>query len=233
MSVGSQGNFVGFGTPVLTTLTQEWNGISWATVPSPNPATASNAELTDVSCISTSFCMAVGWATFGSGLVDSPLAEQWNGTSWSMTTLTGLATTSGLNAVSCTSATSCVAVGFSGPLRHLEWRRLEHGHPPVACVAPMKSSLTGLALQCEHVLHGGRPVVGVRQRRWQQLPLDHTLTEEWTNNTWSIIPSPKHLLYQVPLARTRLVEVSCIGSSFSGTAVGDGFHSGTPGPMST
>ncbi len=81
---------------------------SWAYVTGvPNVASANNF-LEAVSCVSSTFCMAVGYE----GSTNVSLAEEWNGTSWS--NVTGTALTGQLWAVSCSSTTFCMAVGFSG-----------------------------------------------------------------------------------------------------------------------
>ncbi len=62
-----------------------------------------------VSCTSPDFCMAVG------GSVNAiPLAEEWNGTDWSILpaeTFPPGGVTGGLHGVSCTSSSACTAVG--------------------------------------------------------------------------------------------------------------------------
>ena len=81
---------------------------SWSIVSSPNRTPGGNM-LSDVSCVTASFCMAVG----SSGTGTATLAEPWNGSSWSIANTPPLPTgTSGsLNEVSCPSASFCVAVG--------------------------------------------------------------------------------------------------------------------------
>jgi subtilisin family serine protease len=75
-----------------------------------SPATTAVASLTDVSCPSTGECVAVGTVE------GKPLAERWNGASWSAVSvpLPGGATGGALTDVSCASATSCVAIGTHG-----------------------------------------------------------------------------------------------------------------------
>lgn len=87
----------------------------------PNPdATGvdpANSTLTSVSCVSASFCMAVGWTFewFDPSIqiwTYSTLAEEWNGSAWKIQATPALPNSSGqLLGVSCVSPTSCVAVG--------------------------------------------------------------------------------------------------------------------------
>lgn len=78
-----------------------WNGSSW----SAGPAVAGFSSVGSLSCVSATFCEAVGGGPAGEN------AAAWNGTSW-----TDQAVSAALAAVSCASASSCEAVGQShGP----------------------------------------------------------------------------------------------------------------------
>jgi hypothetical protein len=86
-----------FGNQV-SSLAEKWDGASWQVVGS------SGADLAAVSCLSSSWCMAVGAG-----------AEEWNGSSWSpLTTPSTASTTDQLNGLSCVSSSDCLAVGSSG-----------------------------------------------------------------------------------------------------------------------
>jgi hypothetical protein len=94
-------------------MAASWNGRSWTVenVPSPGgPST--DTTLQAVSCRSTTDCIAVGIA--GGPFAFQTLAEQWNGTAWTimrMPKLGGAKAASGLGSVSCPGATRCTAVG--------------------------------------------------------------------------------------------------------------------------
>jgi hypothetical protein len=95
-------------------LAAHWNGKSWSDESAVSPQPAS--FLQSVSCPSSTACIAVGTAgTYsGSALASAPLAEQWNGSSWTALTVPDpfpSGNLAELNSVSCTSATSCMAVG--------------------------------------------------------------------------------------------------------------------------
>ena len=71
--------------------------------------------LVGVSCITTSFCIAVGYAYFSGGSTYTSLIEQWNGTAWSVVQGTVAPTSDNyLEGVSCTSTTFCMAGGGVG-----------------------------------------------------------------------------------------------------------------------
>ena len=82
----------------------------------PTPIGGSFPELVGVSCTSTSACTGVGSVQLEDGSV-IPLAERWNGSSWSPQTVPAPPTTASvpyaiLNDISCVSSTECVAVGY-------------------------------------------------------------------------------------------------------------------------
>jgi hypothetical protein len=68
------------------TLTVMWNGTSWSVVPSPNQANVSADQFLAVTCLSASYCWAVGnWQIVGSGnSTFGALTERWNGTKWAL-----------------------------------------------------------------------------------------------------------------------------------------------------
>ena len=98
------------------TLVERWNGSKWSVMATPNPAGATNSYLQAVSCASATNCIAVGYSSQGNKL--SSLAEQWNGTKWSvMVTPSPVSWTNpALESVSCASPTSCMAVGHGRAL---------------------------------------------------------------------------------------------------------------------
>jgi hypothetical protein len=97
-----------------------WRGRGWRRerVPLPWPRPQS-ATLSGVSCVSTTFCVAVGDASSGAGAQPSPtyrdrtLAEIWNGHRWRISRTPNPRRRSALTAVSCVSRSDCMAVGSS------------------------------------------------------------------------------------------------------------------------
>ncbi|HET8566935.1 MAG TPA: hypothetical protein VFL77_10730 [Solirubrobacterales bacterium] len=89
-----------------------WNGLSWTVQEPPVPGGAGQSHLEGVSCTSATSCFSAGWLDNSAGKF-VPLAETWNGSSWSWKEGTVPATASAayFYAVSCTSSTSCIAAG--------------------------------------------------------------------------------------------------------------------------
>lgn len=97
----------GFGGSHLT-LAEVWHGRKWAVMPTPTPAgTGYGTFLRAVSCVSVSWCMAVGQYDSKQGTFT--LAEMWNGQSWSI--VSPQPAGQSLGAVWCVSASYCLAVG--------------------------------------------------------------------------------------------------------------------------
>ena len=98
-----------------TAVIQRWTGQDWAVPTTPlMPATRpGNVLLSDVSCVSPTFCMAVGYQQVGAH--DLALAEGWNGTQWRTLPMPAVSGSVDLQAVSCTSTSFCRAVGTVDP----------------------------------------------------------------------------------------------------------------------
>jgi hypothetical protein len=104
---------------VYLALVERWDGSSWKLQSTPPPPSGSTfIGLNGVSCASATACTAVGGYNIASSTPGQfPLAESWNGSTWSLQSTPGLpGMTSGqLNSVSCTSA-ACFAVGNLGAI---------------------------------------------------------------------------------------------------------------------
>ena len=97
------------------TLAENWNGSHWVVVPSPSPSATSSNLLTGISCLSSSWCLAVGYDSQSNQL--QTLIESWNGSEWSVipnpSPTPDLGPSNVLEGVACASATSCSAAGYS------------------------------------------------------------------------------------------------------------------------
>ncbi len=93
---------------VAENLIDHWDGSAWTMQTAPAPAAGVTEALTAISCPAADDCTAVGSTSLNGG---QPLAESWNGTSWTdVDTVPGL-TGSEFESVSCVAATTCQAVG--------------------------------------------------------------------------------------------------------------------------
>jgi hypothetical protein len=121
------GNFTTIkGTNVSTfTLTMHWNGSAWTILPSPNPAvptpTGADQSLNGVVEIAPNDVWAVGGTTDLTGFQPArPIAMHWNGTAWSLTSLSKLGN-GGLTSVTASSPASIWAAGTVGTGSVLHW----------------------------------------------------------------------------------------------------------------
>ncbi len=100
------------GSSAEKTLSEKWSGTTIAVVPS--PPSGSNTEIEDngISCLSATFCIAVG-RVFESG-GDQILSEKWNGSKWTLLTSPTMGADAFVDVlgVSCKSTTFCMAVGW-------------------------------------------------------------------------------------------------------------------------
>src|SRR6185437_15400201 len=90
-------------------LAQIWNGKSWSLTSTAVPAGSFLSSLQAVACSGPSNCMAVGWETTSKTAPETPLAESWNGSAW--TVLPAPAGLTVIDGVACPTASLCLAVG--------------------------------------------------------------------------------------------------------------------------
>jgi hypothetical protein len=198
------------------TLAERWNGTEWSIQSTPNPSGATEASLKDVSCASSTTCAAVGFYISSKG-TPSTLAEQWNGSEWSVqsTPNPSGATQSELRGMSCSSSTACTAVGWyknsSGYTALAErWNGTEWSIQSVS--NPTGATLSWLGgVSCAS--SSTCTAVGDYTN---SSDVTVTLAERWNDTEWSVqsIPSPSGSTENV------LGGVSC-SSSTACTAVGD------------
>jgi hypothetical protein len=99
-----------------------WNGTAWTVTTSAASNNNSPSENTNllkgVTCLSTSYCWAVGDSEVGTQPART-LIDRWDGTSWTLATGTPNATDTTLNdvlrGVACGDASNCAAVGDAFP----------------------------------------------------------------------------------------------------------------------
>src|SRR5262249_14222180 len=194
------------------TLAERWNGTSWSIQATPNPP-APRAGLSAVSCLSASFCTAVGAQT-SRWQSQTPLAQAWNGTAWSIehTPAPASATQSFLFGVACPAATNCFSAGQGGgnagsaPLVQ-HWDGATWSIPRTPVTPGFHGSLYGISCTsgtaCTAVgesftSHGGR-----------------TLAERWNGSSWSVQQTRN-----VPRPRDSLLDAVSCASASSCVAVG-------------
>ena len=178
----------------------------WLIFPTPNLG-AVGSGLNGVSCVSQSFCIAVGYKS-RPGWQAEALIERWNGTVWSTVSAP---TTGELRGVSCTSAKFCVAVGSyeqegspdsSGPRSVIDTWDGTTWSSTAAAPSNGKFSLTAVScVSPSFCIAVGGGIGGGPPR---------TLVLSWNGVTWSHVDSPNAGYY----APNELRGVSCASSTF-------------------
>ncbi len=95
------------------TLAEAWNGTEWKIEPTTNPEGAKNSQFHELSCSSSTACMAVGQYE-NSSKMQLAFSEAWNGTEWKLQSTPNPegAKENYLLGVWCSSLTSCEATGY-------------------------------------------------------------------------------------------------------------------------
>jgi hypothetical protein len=188
-----------------------WDGTAW----SAGPAITGFSRVSSISCLSASFCEAVGNGPSGQN------AASWNGTSWTDQATPGPVSAS-FNSVSCTTASSCEAVGqnFNGQVITLAeswdgsaWTIQSSPNPSATQSSQLSAVSCASATSCT-------AVGSYQSSNVSNFGDFQTLVETWDGTAWTIQASPN------PSPNGDFLEgVSC-GASQVCTAVGQGPDAG-------
>jgi hypothetical protein len=170
VAVGASSYPSGHQIPNQKALVEQFSSGRWTIASTPAIAGATSTSLSDVSCPGADFCVAVGSAQFaGPHPSPVPLAEMWNGTSWSdgMLPVPSGGSEPALTAVSCATPGVCVAVGnyiddksdtyrpLAEQLGDSVWAMVQTPVPPIGGGTIANSELTDIAcpslVSCEAV----------------------------------------------------------------------------------
>ncbi|MGO9900054.1 MAG: hypothetical protein ACLP0J_10245 [Solirubrobacteraceae bacterium] len=221
----------------------------WAIQPTVLPTELADSEMSSVSCVSSTSCMAVGdvdngYNSTGTSILDpAALAESWNGTAWDniQPTADTAGQTTYLDQVSCVSATFCMAVGSTSPAAVPFAPPFEVGgeggrapaelwngtdwtiQPTPSPAGKEGTALTGVscltATFCVAVGEGG--------------PDEEGFAEIWNGSDWRLLPTPSTVQVRslddrgrASRQRVSLTAVSCVTRAAC-TAVGS--YNSTPG----
>ncbi len=191
---------------------ESWNGSEWKLNTPAMPSGAKEPDLESVSCTSSAACTAVGWYLTSSGSIE-PLAERWNGTSWTIQPTPGAPSKDyyALGGVDCTSSTACIAVGqnVTGVLESMTLAESWNGTEWKVVTTPGKGSLGGISCTsssaCTAV--GGTGFSG------------EPLAERWNGTEWSTQKTAK--ISSASLSGVACMSTtSCIAVGSSGGTLG-------------
>ena len=224
MAVGEYGTGETAGPPgpITHTLAETWNGTVWSIVSSPNPSGGGPSALKSVSCLSSTSCMAVGSSTNAASPYEvDGLAEQWNGSVWSIVAVppSPKHSSTSLSGVSCTKSTFCMAVGNSGPDAGVvsavstlaeQWNGTAWSVASTPDPSPVQADLSKVS--CLDAVNGGCLAVGNQAAALGGTT--QTLSELWRGGTWSVLASPDPSTTHL----SELTDVSCTVNFFCMTS---------------
>jgi hypothetical protein len=182
-AVGSYLNKVGD----YVTLAESWDGTAWSLQHTPHPSGSTFYVFDGVSCISSSDCEAVG--DYLAKDDEMPLAESWNGTSWSIQDIRAPSGGSQdqVKGVSCTESGACTAVGSYVNSKNktvvlveawngTKWSLQSAPEPTGSRVAAL------YGVSCTSTPSSSCTAVGSSQNKSG----NSTVAEEWNGTTWSV-----------------------------------------------
>ena len=201
---------------VARSETMHWNGSSWNLITSPNTALDRNNYLGHVTCLTTSDCWAVGQSTDDIGTARQALSMHWDGTAWSIVTVSPIDTSqsaeTAFEGVACNSTSDCWAVGFS---LIQDWAGLiEHwnGNAWTLVPTPPLSDPTSRSIFYDVTCTGASDCTAVGVQWTSPLTgsaLYQTLIAHYDGTAWSVVPSPN----TAPDVDNILSAVSCQSGS--------------------
>jgi hypothetical protein len=116
VSCATTSSCLAVGSAAGRVLAESWKGTRWTIVPSADPSTTAYGELTGLTCSSATRCLAVGYETDTLYHADLTLAEEWDGSAWTIVPSAApgraLSRSSALHAMSCGAPGQCLAVGY-------------------------------------------------------------------------------------------------------------------------
>lgn len=201
------------------TLILHNDGTGWSVVPSPNVAATNNA-LQGVA-IAGSSVWAVGFTTKDLANNSQTLAEEWNGTTWSIVATPNVDTQNRLSAVTVTSAGSVWAAGWHGNSTDSE-TLIEQWNGAAWNVVPSPNPSTtnrsGLAAIASL---SDSDVWAVGSSVYTTYPGTHDLPliEHWDGSSWTIASGPA-----IPRAFADYSSLTSIPGAGSLVAVGEGVY---------
>ena len=168
------------------TLIESWDGSAWSIVPSPNASTAQQNYLDGVSCLSATFCTAVG--SLNSGQADDTLVERWDGSAWSIVSSPDAGYINDLLRVSCNSPSACTAVGDTRPHFGFDRTLIESwdGSAWTIVASPDASTSTNVLNDVSCPAPAQCVAVGTffNGSEYQLLSMS------WDGTSWTLLPNP-------------------------------------------
>ena len=180
-----------------------WNGGAWSVSATPTlPSPYTQGFLAGVSCTGPAWCMATGFADNSSTSYTDTLAEQWDGTGWTVVSTPSIAghTDDEFNSVSCTGPSNCMAVGYNTATGTGLVVPSPGDSSPGAAHSGFLGSPDPIA-NAHALMHGANPHIAVST---------HVLAEQWNGASWTVT----NTVDPAGITSPELFAVSCAGAGF-------------------
>ena len=176
---------------VTVTLAERWNGTAWTVQATPNPAGAMSSVLNGIACTSATSCAAVGNYVNSAG-VTLPLAESWNGTSWSVQSapVPSGAQSGVLSGVACSAAAQCTAVGNYASSTGKRSTLAERWNGSAWSVQSTPNPTGAKSSQLVSVACPSTTVCVANGTYANSAGTTVTLAERWNGTSWSVQATP-------------------------------------------
>jgi hypothetical protein len=190
----------------------QWNGSSLSLTTAATPSSSAATPIPEalgMSCVTATWCLAVGVNDVQVTATAAAFSELWNGTNWTLVTTPAPTTATGslLHAVSCAGVNFCTAVGqgtFAGPLNQ---NLIETWSGTSWAITPSPDTSTSLNQELTGVsCFSATTCSAVGQADAASGPSPATLALSWNGTAWSIaLNTPNDGTVQ-----TQTTGVSCI-----------------------
>jgi len=200
-------------------LAERKTGSARAIQATPDAAGRGYNRLWSVSCPTANSCFAVG-DYVNKADVDVPLAEQWNGRTWSIKAVPHPAGTQiTLMSVSCTTAKACTAVGFYDTRSAREAPLVERWNGKAWKIGNVPAPAKTYGYYLQGVSCAAAAACTAVGGWFTASSPTYPLAERWNGTSWKIQPAPR------PGGSGGFQNVSCTAPSTC-TAIGYTFKSG-------
>jgi hypothetical protein len=196
-----------------------WTGSQWRAQTVPEPKGATGGTLLGITCLTAKNCLAVG--SYDATAGNLPLAEHWNGTSWSRQT-TPATGTGTLFGIGCMTSSLCLAVGYTDTDRALA-EVYQSGHWQLGRpYDPGRGYDTMTAVACP----GRSGCYAVGTQRATEFGSGSALIEHWNGRgSWAVEKTPAAVtgdqVTMDGIACHSATSCLAVGSLFQGEAAAD------------
>jgi hypothetical protein len=163
-----------------------WNGTAWSITATPDRSTSANGSFSGISCVSSTYCLAVGGDTAHGA--DETVVEQWNGAAWTIVTdAPSAALQPELTSVSCLSLSFCVAVGASFAGTEAPFTEVWDGASWTVAATP---TVSGAIQTLFSTVSCALPTMCEAAGFQDNGSASGNLVEQWNGSVWSLQPAP-------------------------------------------